>query len=38
MTGFCVMGLHEQCPDTDQDSYACSCPCHIDQNSNPQQH
>lgn len=30
MNGCCVMGEHDQCPDTQQDTYSCSCPCHIE--------
>lgn len=28
MTGYCVTEDHENCPDTEEDSYTCSCPCH----------
>jgi hypothetical protein len=29
MTGYCVMGEHADCPDTAEDSFTCSCPCHL---------
>ena len=29
MTGYCVQGNHQECPDTKKDTYACSCPCHL---------
>lgn len=31
MTGYCVTGHHERCPDSIEDTFTCSCPCHIDQ-------
>ena len=29
MSGHCAEGVHEDCPDTINDSGACSCPCHL---------
>ena len=28
--GHCVMGEHELCPNTTNDTYAGDCPCHLD--------
>lgn len=30
MSGYCVSGKHGGCPDSAVDTYTCSCPCHID--------
>lgn len=29
VTGHCVAGNHEKCPDTHNDTYSCDCPCHL---------
>lgn len=29
MSGHCAEGFHADCPDTKDDSYTCSCPCHL---------
>jgi hypothetical protein len=31
MSGYCVSGEHENCPDSIKDDYICACPCHIAQ-------
>lgn len=31
MSGFCVVGDHENCPDSKNDTGACSCPHHLEQ-------
>jgi hypothetical protein len=30
MSGYCVSDDHRHCPDTADDTFLCSCPCHID--------
>ena len=30
MNSNCVQGNHQLCDDTLQDTYACSCPCHLE--------
>lgn len=31
MTGYCATDDHANCPDTLEDTYSCTCPCHIDE-------
>lgn len=31
MTGYCGSDDHDNCPDTKDDSYDCSCPCHLNE-------
>lgn len=31
MSGYCVSGDHENCPDSKDDTFTCSCPCHHEQ-------
>lgn len=29
MSGYCATGNHTNCPDSTDDTGACSCPCHL---------
>ena len=29
MTGYCATGDHANCPDSLNDTFSCSCPCHL---------